>query len=300
MQHISRRSFLKVSAASALGWVLLPAIGHAEAGNDPNRFVLMADTHVCGDRNASEHGCNPDETCMQAVKDILELKPRPSGVVVAGDCVYLHGKKPDYEVLAELTIPLRNAGIPLMLALGNHDNRENFQAVFPDAVIVSNNTLESRRAAIVKTPHANWYLLDSLKETNYTPGHFGEEELTWLATELDENPSKPALLVAHHHPRYAADDNGLEDTEAFFEIIQPRKQVKGYFFGHSHAWSLKTNEAGLHLTNLPANAWLFSEDQPRGFVDAQLHKDKCVLTLHCLDRSDKRHGESHTLNWRNS
>jgi len=300
MQYVSRRSFLKTSALAVGGWALLPATGQADGSVDPNRFILMADTHVCGNRNTSEHDCNPDETFQQAVKDILELKPRPAGIVVAGDCVYLHGEKQDYEVLKELAQPLHEAGIPLLLAMGNHDNRENFQAVFPNAVILGGDTLKDRRTAIIEAPHANWYLLDSLKETNCTPGHFGEEQLTWLATHLDKEPSKPALLVAHHYPQATVDDNGLEDTEAFLKIIQPRKQVKCFFFGHSHAWSLKKGEASLHLINLPANAWLFDEKHPRGFVDAQLREQDCLLTMHCLNRSDKRHGEEHTLEWRNS
>ncbi len=298
MESISRRSFLAGSALTLGGWVLLPATGRADGDVDPNRFILMADTHVCADRNAREHDCNPDETIQQAVKDILELTPRPAGVVVAGDCVYLHGLKPDYEALKEFLAPLRKAGIPLLLAMGNHDNRTSFALVFPDAVILHGAELKDRKVAVVETPHADWYLLDSCKMTGHTPGEFGEAQLSWLGGRLEKAPSKPALLVAHHYLMTAAEENGLEDTEAFLKIIGPRRQVKGYIFGHSHAWSLKQREDGLHLVNLPANAWLFKEEHPRGFVDAQLQEGGCVLTLHCLNREDKRHGEKHTLDWR--
>ena len=300
MRPISRRSFLAGGTLAFGGWVLLPATGRAEDSVDPNRFVLMADTHVCGVRNAREHDCNPDEKIQQAVKDIMELTPRPTGVIVAGDCVFLHGLKRDYEALEEFLQPLRKAGFPLFLAMGNHDNRENFQAVFPDAAILNGASLKDRRAAVIETPHADWYLLDSLEKTHYTPGRFGEEQLSWLAARLDRAPSRPALLVAHHYLRTAAEDHGLEDTEAFLKTIGPRKQVKCYIFGHSHAWSLKQREDGLHLINLPANAWLFNEENPRGFVDAQLQDNGCVLTLHCLNRSDKRHGNKHTLDWRSA
>jgi hypothetical protein len=288
------------SALALGGWVLLPATGRADGEVDPNRYILMADIHVCGDRNAREHDCNPDETIQQAVKDILELTPRPAGVVVAGDCVYLHGLKRDYEALEEFLRPLRKAGIPLLLAMGNHDNREAFQLVFPDAAILHGSTLKDRKTAVVETAHANLYLLDSCKKTHYTPGEFGAEQLSWLAGELDKAPLKPALLLAHHYPKSAAEDNGLEDTEAFLNVVGPRRQVKGYFFGHSHAWSLKQREDGLYLVNLPANAWLFDEAKPRGFVDAQLQEKGCTLTLHCLNRDDKRHGEKHTLDWRSA
>jgi hypothetical protein len=105
--------------------------------------------------------------------------------------------------------------------------------------------------------------------------------------------------VAHHYPaKTSTNDNGMEDGEAFLKVIAPRRQVKGYFFGHSHAWSVRQREDGLQLVNLPATAWLFTVGPPRGFVDAHLRSNGCDLTLHCLDRKDKRHGEKHTLVWR--
>ncbi len=298
MQLISRRSFLKAGAVAAGGWVLLPAPGNAAEATDPNRFVLMADTHVCADRTASEHGCNPDETFQQAVKDILELAPRPAGVIVAGDCVYLHGRKGDYAVLKELLAPLRGAGIPVLLAMGNHDNRESLQAVMPDAVILGNDALHNRKTAVVSSPHADWYLLDSLEKTDFTPGRFGDEQLAWLADALDTHPARPALLVSHHYPRKSDDDNGLIDTEAFRKVIDPRAQAKAWFYGHSHAWSVRPEDGGFHSVNLPANAWLFDEAQPRGFVDAHLDASGITLNLHCLNRDDPRHGEKHRLDWR--
>jgi len=298
MRSLSRRSFLKAGAAAAGGWMLLPARRAAADAVDANRFVLMADTHVCADRTVSERGCNPDETFQRAATAILELTPRPAGVIVAGDCVYLHGKEGDYKILKELLDPLRAAGIPILLAMGNHDNRESLQAVMPDAVILGNGALKGRKAAIVSTPHADWHLLDSLEKTNSTPGRFGEEQLAWLAASLEKNPEKPALLVAHHYPKVRDDDNGLTDTPAFLAVIDPRTQVKAYFFGHSHRWSIQSADAGLHFVNLPANAWLFDETQPRGFVDAHLDESGITLRLHCLDSKDPRHGEEHRLDWR--
>lgn len=300
MQSISRRSFLKAGAAAAGGWVLLPALGQAADAVDPNRFVLMADTHVCANRTVVERGCNPDETFQQAVRDILELAPRSAGVIVAGDCVYLHGKQADYAVLKEYLEPLRTAGVPILLALGNHDSRESLEAVLPDAVILRSTALADRRAAIVSSPYADWYLLDSLEKTNSTPGRFGEEQLAWLAASLDKNPAKPALTVAHHYPKKKEEDNGLIDTEAFRALIGPRKQVKAYFYGHSHAWAMSADDSGLHYVNLPANAWLFDDSLPRGFVDAHLDETGATLVLHCLDRKDSRHKEEHRLNWRNA
>ena len=300
MNSISRRGFLRGGALALGGWMLLPATGRADGAADPSRFILMADTHVCGDRDAREHDCNPDETFQLAVKRILEVSPRPSGILVAGDCVYLHGEKRDYEALEEFVRPLRAAGIPLLMAMGNHDNRAAFESIFPDAAILHGGHLKDRRCAVIETPHADWYLLDSLQETNHTPGRFGTEQLDWLAARLDTAPDKPALLLAHHYPKTKADDNGLEDSEEFLKRIGPRRQVKGYIYGHSHAWSMRQRDDGLHLVNLPANAWLFDEKNPRGFVEVRLREDGCDMTLHCLNQADKRHAERHALVWRSA
>jgi len=298
MQQISRRAFLAGSALTIGGWALLPGRADAAGKSDSNRFILMADIHVCADRNKVEHECNPDETFRRAVSDILELKPRPAALIVAGDCAYIHGKQEDYEALKEFLDPLRHAGIAILLVMGNHDNRDALGRVFPDAAILNDSSLKGRKAAVIETNHANWFLLDSLEKTNFTPGLFGDEQLEWLAEQLDKNPSKPALLVAHHGLKITPDDNELVDTEAFLKVVSPRRQVKCYFFGHSHVWSLSQRPDGIHLINLPANAWLFNDKQPRGFVDAELSRKKINLTLHCLNRNDTRHGQKHVLEWR--
>jgi 3',5'-cyclic AMP phosphodiesterase CpdA len=78
----------------------------------------------------------------------------------------------------------------------------------------------------VETPHANWFLLDSLDQTNTKTGLglLGEAQLAWLAKALDARPDKPALLLAHHNPNPAAllKNSRLANTEAFFKVIMPR------------------------------------------------------------------------------
>ena len=110
MESISRRSFLAGSALAVGGWVFLPATGRAEGSVDPNRFVLISDTHVCGDRNAREHECNPDEMIQQAVKDILELAPVPAGVMVE---VVQDGAQDHVPVAVLVKMTWRFCGVPV-------------------------------------------------------------------------------------------------------------------------------------------------------------------------------------------
>ena len=82
---------------------------------------------------------------------------------------YNHGDAADYEKLLDLVRPLREAGMPMHLAMGNHDQRAHFWSVIPadqDRV----KEIAERQVLVVETPRANWVMLDSLDKTNFTPG----------------------------------------------------------------------------------------------------------------------------------
>jgi len=136
-----------------------------------------------------------------------------------------------------------------------------------------------------------------LKKTPDSPGLLGREQLAWLARELDARPDKPALVLAHHNPEPLFTASGLEDTAPLLQVIEPRRQVKAYFFGHTHAWRV-ARQGGIHLVNIPAVAWLFDKKQPRGFLTARLLADRAELTLHALDPNHAKHGQRIELPWR--
>ena len=91
-------------------------------------------------------------------------------------------------------------------------------------------------------------------------------------------------MLAHH---YLFLPGGLDDTDALLEVLVPRRQVKAYIFGHSHAWRHSTWE-GIHLLNLPAVAWVFEKSQPHGWVDMTLTTAGAAVVLHAFD---KKHPE---------
>jgi hypothetical protein len=195
---------------------------------------------------------------------------------------------------------LRQAGIPLHWALGNHDQREHFLTAFPDlkSAAAEASPVPNKLVSVVETSHANWFLLDSLDKTGMVMGALGESQLAWLAKELDARPNKPALVLAHHQTDPLVRINALFDTESLYNVIAPRKQVKAYIHGHTHAWHTSQKSNGLHLVTIPATAWQFDAKQPRGFVTAQLQPDGAMLTLHALDHHHPKHGEKVELKWR--
>ena len=288
---ISRRQFLAGSLAAGARLLLPPGAWAAERAIDRGRWVLLSDTHIWERRDGARRGTQPAATLAQAVREILALDPRPAGILHVGDAACDEGRPADYALLRELIAPIRAAGIPVHIVLGNHDQRANFRTAFPEAKSPPGC---DRQVAIVPAREANWFLLDSLDKTNSTPGRLGQPQLDWLAGALDARAEKPAILVTHHD---LGTSRGLQDTAALLDVIAGRRHVKAYFFGHTHAWGIG-KQKDLDLVNVPTTAWTFDPFQPRGWVDLALRDGGAALVLQSLDPKHPKHGQRVELKWR--
>ncbi|MGE5611467.1 MAG: metallophosphoesterase family protein [Bacillota bacterium] len=297
---ISRRHFLSTSLAA--GVAFLTGCSHnrlTERDVDPHRFALLSDIHLPGNKAYTHStGAKPWNNIQQVTREVLALSPRPSAAVVSGDCACLYGRSEDYGSVIEALQPLRESGLPVHIALGNHDNRENFWNALPRKNSRPQD-LVGRHTTILSTPRANWFLLDSLETTNKTPGILGEAQLAWLAKSLDARPDKPARVVFHHDPDEKPKTNGLVDTQALYDILLPRKQVKACIFGHTHVWH-HTHIDGLHFVNLPTTAWTFSTSQPNGWVEANLLPNGAAFRLHSLNTDHPQNRQLLEIAWRNA
>jgi len=293
---LSRRRFLARALVGSAGLALSPGLLAASKRTDPNSWALLADIHLAADRALTARGINMTEHFTSVSRELLALPERPAGVFIAGDCAYNSGQIADYARVADLLEPIRQDQMPVHLALGNHDNRERFWEAFQREK-AAKRPLVDKQAALVSTPRANWFVLDSLEQTLSAPGLLGREQLDWLAGALDANRGKPALVLIHHNPGLSG-NIGLKDTTALFEIIRPRKQVKAYIFGHTHAWNVWPDESGIHLINLPPVAYVFQEGEPAGWVHATLEEKSLRLELRCVDTTHKAHGQRFNLAWR--
>ena len=294
---LSRRQFLLRALVGGAALACQPALLAANRRTDPDSWALLSDLHIAADPKQVARGINMTEHLGQVSKEVRALSKAPAGIFVTGDCAYNSGKVEDYAQLAELLAPLRHGGAPIHIALGNHDNRERFWEAL-SAEKTAKRPLADRQVSLVQTPRTNWFVLDSLETTLATPGLLGSEQLAWLSSALDANPKKPAIVLLHHNPGTIANVSGLKDTEALFEVIRPRRQVKAYIFGHSHAWGIQTDSSGIHLINLPPVAYIFREGDPAGWVHATLERHGMRLELRCVDPAHKAHGKVTSLQWR--
>jgi len=310
---LSRRTFLAGTLSAAAG-VLVPCSAPAgEAAVDPNRFVLLSDPHISRrarrvaegrrglfagreGRDGALHRREHARDFIEARCEILALQPRPAGVILGGDYAFLRGLPADYAVVDELFQPFRSAGLPMHLILGNHDCRASFWAALPHLRPRGESPVPGRQVAIVESPRVNWFLLDSLHQTNELPGLLGRTQLAWLARELDARRDRPALVVAHHHLEPGCPTEGLLDTAALMEVLLPRANVQAYIHGHRHRWEL-VHWQRLPVVKIPTTAWVFDQSQPQGWVDAHARDDGVAFTLHALDRSHPARGQTFDLRW---
>ena len=294
---LSRRAFLRRSLLAGTGIALAPELFAAPRHKDANAWVFFADPHIAGDAAKISRNTNMTEHLTAACKGVVGLAQQPAGVFVVGDCAYNKGEAEDYQQFTWLLEPLRATGLPLHLALGNHDHREHFRAALPPGE-TAKRPMADKQVALVKSSNVNWFLLDSLETTLSTPGLLGEEQLSWLAKALDANRRKPAVVVLHHNPGTLENVSGLKDTEALLAIIRPRPQVKAWIFGHTHVWRVRADTSGIHFVNLPPVAYIFHPGDPAGWVHATVRRDGMKLELSCLDTSHQDHGQAVDLKWR--
>ena len=266
----------------------------SNAADDANDYwVLLSDTHLPGEYEKELNGQTPNLQFAQIRDEILASETKPAGIVLTGDMVFLHGEAEDYRTLVKQLEPLTKAGIPIYPFLGNHDDYENFSAN-AEKYVFKDTPVKGKQIAVVETPHLNWFLLDSHIDTATVGGMLGEEQLRWLAQELDKRADKPAVLAAHHN--LDPFDGALQDQDKLWEIVKSHKQVKAYIYGHSHHYRESVRD-DVHLINLPALAWRFDEIQPLGWTEAKLKPNGLELKLHTLDKNHPKNHDVRKFEW---
>jgi metallophosphoesterase superfamily enzyme len=298
---LSRRDFLKGSLAASAAMLGPSWLRAHDIKRDPHRFAVLSDTHIHVDTHFVHKSkvaeTIPWKNLQQVCAEVIGAPTLPSAVFINGDCAAAAGLPGDYMTLVEGLAPLRAAHLPIHLALGNHDHRNNFWEILPGDE-ARKLGVEDHHALFVPAPRANFFILDSLHITEKTPGMVGSKQLAWLASMLDANANKPAIVFVHHNPDEKSEKiSGIQDTRAFYDVILPRKQVKAYIFGHTHDWKREERE-GLHLVNLPPVAWIFKEGRPNGWVDLRLKEDGAIFELRTLDAKHPLNGEKYDLKWR--
>lgn len=295
----TRRRFLASVAASAGVLVVRPAAGRA-AGVNPHRVALLSDPHIPDKPDAIARDCNMTDRLRQVAAEVARLDPKPACAVIDGDLAYKTGTAAEYAAVGRLVEPVRTAGVPLSVTLGNHDHFDRFAAGLA-AFRPTDRPVDGKQVLVVELERVNLVVLDSFDPKNAVGGRLGAAQLKWLAAALDARKEKPALVFAHHPLQFEADKggkfSGLADAADLWPLLKERTQVKGYVFGHTHTWRLAEKD-GIHLINLPAIGYPFAKAEATGWVDATFTATGVKLELRALDPKHPKHGDTAELTWR--
>jgi 3',5'-cyclic AMP phosphodiesterase CpdA len=291
----SRRRFFHLAGLAALafplrGWAALDTSGGDEV-------VILNDIHLTGvpEDKISANARDDDDHLRAAVQQILALPKKPAAVIINGDLALSVGTAADYAVVRELIAPLRDAGIPVHLTLGNHDVRDIFTQAFPEMKSAS-ALKEPRHNGLIDLPSTRLILLDTLDQTPGPAGKLGAEQIAWVLAKIDEVPGKQVILVGHHNPQVGGDTShykgGLTDTADFWPEITKRPQVKAYIHGHTHEWT-QALESRIHIISTIACAYVFNPNTNAvGWTSARFNAHGFQLKLNTLETDHVWNGEA--------
>jgi len=293
-RSMNRRSFIKTGLA-AVGTLVTIGGGNSfgldENEKESTRWAFLADTHIPADVNDNYRGFYPYQNLQKAIPDIISTSP--DAVVVAGDLAWLTGELGDYANLKRLLSPATEK-TPVFMALGNHDNRENFVKVF-DKTPGEKLPLRDKHVVVVNKTPIRLIILDSLLYVNKVPGLLGKAQRQWLENYLIKCDDTPTILCLHH--TLGDGDGDLLDVLHLFRIVKPIRKVKAILYGHSHAYGFSEFE-GIHLINLPSAGCNFSDTEPVGWVEAHLRNQGGDFTLHAVAGNRDKDGSVRKLTWR--
>jgi 3',5'-cyclic AMP phosphodiesterase CpdA len=293
-RSINRRSFIKFGLATAGSVFVMgtdSSFGADKSAKEATHWAFMADTHIPADVNNNYRGFYPFKNLQKIVPDIASAHPQ--GVTITGDLARLSGEPGDYANLKKLLNPLAEK-TPVFMALGNHDNRENFVKTF-EALPGEKQTVRGKHVVVVNKAHVRLIMLDSLLYVNKVAGLLGKAQRLWLETYLQKCDDTPTLLCFHH--TLGDGDGDLLDVPRLFDMIKPIRKVKALVFGHSHRYEFSKFE-DIHLINLPAVGYNFNDAQPVGWVEAHLRNQGGDFILHAAGGNIDMNGQTTKLTWR--
>jgi len=290
----NRRDFLRMLGVTS-GAVMLGGCARLPFGRGKapavTRWALLADTHVSLNAKEMQRGRCIDDNFKLVVDQLV--KAAPEYVAIAGDLARLEGKEGDYRMFRDLVEPLASR-FPVAVCFGNHDHRENFRKTLT-LKAGEDPKVKGRRVRVVDQAGLRFILLDSLLSERVTGGLLGKEQRAWLEKFLDQSDRRPTFLFLHHDLR--DQDSALLDADRFSKIILPRKQVKAVFYGHTHAYRYEQVK-GMHVINIPAVGYNFSDKEPLGWIEARFLSDGGEFTLHAFAGSMTNSGKTTSLAWR--
>jgi len=192
------------------------------------RFVHLTDLHISHPDAKDPKDRGTSRGALARVVGIINaMDPQPDFVVASGDLTNM-GDAASYGLVRDLLAPLMP---PIVLAMGNHDLRDGFRAVFGG----DGGDAPFFHDAVHGELHV--ITLDT-KVPERVAGAICDQQFAFLSDALRRHAALPKLIVMHHPPR--VDDTSLPwgtidlaTTERLAEILKG-SEIAGILSGHIH------------------------------------------------------------------
>lgn len=248
------------------------------------KLIHMSDIHLTAP-GKTIGGRDPNANFERALAHALADHGDAELLVITGD-LSDWGDRDDY---VRLKARIATVPIPVRLCIGNHDDRERFLDVFPEA-----RDENGFAQGVLDTSAGRCLFLDTWGPGTHA-GHFCAARVAWLEARLAESDG-PFLIFMHHNPipthLAPMDQIRLVDDAAFRAVIARHAgRVRHIFFGHCHL-PLSGSTAGVPTTSLRgtnhASIAVFAEtellsasDLPEAYGVAFVKPD--YVTVHMIE-----------------
>nr|WP_234473258.1 phosphodiesterase [Erwinia sp. S63] len=228
-------------------------------------IAQISDLHIKANGRLSYKKVDTQAALLRVIETLNRLTPRPDMVVITGDLVDF-GNAEEYQTLRTA---LRRLQLPYMLMAGNHDDRQQLRAAFPDHHYLQRGETLNWQARV---KGVQLLALDS-SVPQQPWGYVDQAQLAWLEEQLVREPQLPTLVMLHHPPLVSGighmDKQPLRNPDALAAIIRQHPQVERVLSGHLHR-SVQARFAGTLACVAPGVshqvAFDLSENGPANFV----------------------------------
>lgn len=215
------------------------------------KVIQITDTHLTpeGHEPANHQRIDPFLKLNSIFMDVSKMSEKPDMIVITGDLIH-EGVADDYAKLARLiSRQMDKLQIPINVILGNHDRTSAFYQGYLE------QPERDKYYYLVSSKNYNFYFLDS-KFYDYEQGYLGQEQLTWLRDNLEDEPKKKSVIFLHHpvagpsiqHMQYSI----LQEGQELMDVIK-HSSVMAVFSGHIHfSTSFTKSKILFHTTDSSA------------------------------------------------
>ena len=234
-------------------------------------ITQISDFHLRPKRALAYNAADTAGALEKVVEHINQMNPLSDLVIATGDLA--DGGAPEsYGLAHELLSPLKP---PLYIVPGNHDQKDNLAAAFPDHKYLSQR-IQGKKGSYICYALEDFPIrlvgLDTVTPGEHGGG-LGPGRLDWLGRKLEERPKSPTLIFMHHPPFASAighmDLEPFNGRRDFRDLIEKHPQVERITCGHIHR-SISCRFANTVATVCPGVgmqiALDFRPEAPSGFI----------------------------------